>query len=61
MIARPLLHLPFPVSVYGQTFNTANVASNGSLDLIGNQAPFTHGCQVLPSTHLDHGDFPVSG
>ena len=42
--------LPFPVSVYGQTFNSANVASNGSLDLIGTQAPFTHGCQVLPST-----------
>ena len=42
--------LPFPVSVYGQTFNSVNVASNGSLDLIGNQAPFTHGCQVLPNT-----------
>ena len=41
--------LPFPVAVYGQTFNSVNVASNGSLDLIGNQAPFTHGCQVLPS------------
>jgi hypothetical protein len=27
-----------------------NVASNGSLDLVGTQAPFTHGCQVLPST-----------
>ena len=42
--------LPFPVSVYGQTFNTANVGSNGSLDLIGTQAPFTHACQVLPNT-----------
>src|SRR4029077_7061298 len=41
---------PFPVSVYGQSFTTANVASNGSLDLIGAQAPFTHGCQVLPNT-----------
>jgi hypothetical protein len=30
--------LPFPVSVYGQTFNAANVASNGALDLIGNTA-----------------------
>ncbi len=40
---------PFPVSVYGQTFNSANVASNGSLDLIGTETPFTHGCQVLPS------------
>ena len=42
--------LPFPVSVYGQTFNSVGVASNGSLDLIGTQAPFTHGCQVLPNT-----------
>ena len=41
---------PFPVSVYGQTFNSANVSSNGSLDLTGTQAPFTHACQVLPST-----------
>ena len=41
---------PFPVSVYGQAFNSANVASNGALDLIGTQAPFTHGCQVLPNT-----------
>src|SRR5437764_7057590 len=41
---------PFPVSVYGQTFNSANVSSNGSLDLTGTQAPFTHGCQVLPNT-----------
>ena len=43
------ISLPFPVSVYGQTFNSANVASNGGLDLIGTKAPFTHGCQVLPN------------
>ena len=50
--------LPFPVSVYGQTFNSANVASNGSLDLIGTQSPFTHGCQVLPSTLWTMAIFP---
>ena len=44
------ISFPFPVSVYAQTFNSANVASNGTLDLIGNAAPFTHGCQVLPNT-----------
>ena len=38
------------MSVYGQTFNSANLSSNGSVDLIGSQAPFTHGCQVLPNT-----------
>src|SRR5206468_3399634 len=40
---------PFPVSVYGQTFNTINVASNGTLNLVGNAAPFTHGCLTLPN------------
>src|SRR4029453_5100118 len=42
--------LPFPVSVYGQTFTTANVGSNGSFDLIGAQSPFTHGCLTLPDS-----------
>src|SRR6476646_1003793 len=50
--------LPYPVSIYGQTFNSANVASNGSLDLTGTQAPFTHGCQVLPSTLWSRAIFP---
>ena len=58
MIARRPFHFPFPVSVYGQTFNSANVASNGSLDLIGTQAPFTHGCQVLPSNLWTMAIFP---
>ena len=35
-----------------------NVASNGGLDLIGTQAPFTHGCQVLPSTLWTMAIFP---
>ena len=41
--------LPFPVSVYGQTFITANATSNGALELIGNSAPYTHGCVTLPN------------
>ncbi len=40
--------LPFPVSVYGQTFAIANATSNGALELIGNSAPYTHGCVTLP-------------
>jgi len=40
--------LPFPVSVYGQTFTAANATSNGALELIGNSAPYTHGCVTLP-------------
>ncbi len=53
-----LISFPFPVSVYGQTFNSANVASNGSLDLIGTETPFTHGCQVLPSSNWEMAIFP---
>ena len=41
---------PFPINVYGTSYTTFNVASNGSVDLVGNQSPFTHGCQVLPNT-----------
>ena len=52
---------PFPVSVYGQTFNSANVSSNGSLDLIGTHAFFTHGCLAVAGAELGHGHFPVSG
>src|SRR6516162_5266008 len=50
--------LPFPISVYGQTFTSANVASNGSFDLDGNQAPFTHGCLTLPDSRWTMAIFP---
>ena len=53
-----VVNFPFPVSVYGQTFNSANVGSNGSLDLIGTQSPFTHGCLVLPSVNWDMAILP---
>ena len=43
------ISLPFPASVYGQTFLTADVASNGTLNLVGSAAPFTHGCLTLPN------------
>ena len=49
---------PFPVSVYGQNFNSANVSSNGSLDLTGTQSPFTHGCLTLPSTLFSEAILP---
>ena len=61
MIASTAITFPFPVSVYGQTFNSANVASNGSFDLIGAQAPFTHGCPGVAEHTLDHGHSTVSG
>ena len=47
-----MINFPFPVSVYGQTFNSASVASNGSFDLTSPfGVPFTHGCVTLPSTN----------
>ena len=49
---------PFPVSVYGQNFNSANVSSNGSLDLTGTQSPFTHGCLTLPSSLFSEAILP---
>src|SRR5206468_9834851 len=41
--------LPFPVSVYGQTFIAANATSNGALELIGNSGPYSRGCVTLPN------------
>ena len=49
---------PFPVSVYGQIFSVANVSSNGSLDLIGNQSPFTTGCVTLPNAFWNMAILP---
>src|SRR5260370_805429 len=50
---------PFPVSVYGQTFNGASVSSNGSLDLTSPLGfPFTHGCLTLPDSRWGMAIFP---
>ena len=43
--------LPFPVSVYGQTFNTANVSSNGALEFGDNVAYVGTSCP-LPDTRF---------
>jgi len=43
-----LISLPFPITVYGQTFASAYVSSNGTLDLVGSTATLSHGCVVLP-------------
>src|SRR4029077_15587448 len=50
--------LPFPISVYGQTFNSADVSSNGTLNLTGGSAAFTHGCLVLPNTFWEMAILP---
>jgi Kelch motif/Galactose oxidase, central domain len=56
-----LISLPFPVTVYGQTFTSANVSSNGALDLIGSESPFSHGCVVLPDPGWEMTIFPYQG
>ena len=45
------ISLPFNVTLYGQTFTSVAVSSNGSVDLtapIG--TPYTHGCLTLPDS-----------
>jgi hypothetical protein len=53
--------LPFPVSVYGQTFIAANATSNGALELIGNSGPYTHGCVTLPNGFWATAILPFQG
>ena len=52
------ISLPFPVSVYGQTFNSAAVSSNGALNLVGTSANFTSGCVTLPDNRWNMAIFP---
>jgi len=52
--------LPFPVTVYGATFTTANVSSNGSVDLVGNASPFGTSCP-LPDGRIDESILPFQG
>ena len=51
---------PFTVTVYGQTFTTANVASSGNLDLIGGENA-TFGCVTLPSSFFGMAILPFQG
>ena len=50
--------LPFPVSVYGTSYNSAVVESNGTLQLTGNTAFFTSGCNPLPNANYERTLFP---
>src|SRR5262249_38288361 len=47
------ISFPFPVTVYGQTFTTASVSSNGALELIPTDAFFSEGCLSLPNEDWD--------
>jgi hypothetical protein len=42
---------PFPVSLYGATYDGASLSSNGTVDLVGTSAIATTGCVTLPSNN----------
>src|SRR5437867_7199666 len=47
---------PFPVTLYGYTFTSANVTANGALDLTGTADP-TNGCLTLPDPDFGRAIF----
>jgi hypothetical protein len=50
--------LPFPVCVYGTTYFSALVESNGTLQFTGDTAFFTSGCNPLPNPNYARTLFP---
>src|SRR5205814_5680078 len=48
--------LPFAYSLYGQSFTSANVSSNGTLQFVSNSTAFTNAC--LPQTLFNNTIFP---
>ena len=52
---------PFPVTVYGHSFTSANVSSNGALDLSGVTSDPTFDCLALPDPRWDRAIFPFQG
>jgi hypothetical protein len=58
-----LIALPFNFQLYGQTFNSANVSSNGRLEFVCVNEPSGYGTQCLPAPPLecpfDYTIFPL--
>ncbi len=48
--------LPFPFTLYGASFTTANVSSNGNLQFTSNSTAFTNAC--LPTATLNNAIIP---
>jgi hypothetical protein len=48
-----LIALPFNFQLYGQTFNSANVSSNGRLEFVCVNEPSGYGTQCLPAPLLE--------
>jgi hypothetical protein len=51
---------PFPVTLYGYTFTTANASANGALYLTGT-SDSTNGCLALPDPDFGRAIFPFQG
>src|SRR5215475_8600128 len=49
---------PFPVSVYGDSYTSGYVSSNGSLQLTTSNGGFSSGCTSLPINGLDRALIP---
>ena len=56
-----LVTFPFPVSVYGQTFNSANVSLQRQFRPYRQPGSFHPWLSGVAEHALDHGHFPVSG
>ena len=50
--------MPFPVSVYGTSYTSALVESNGTFQFTGDTAFFTSGCNPLPNPNYGQTLFP---
>jgi len=53
-----VISLPFSVCVYGTTFTSARVESNGNLQFTGNTVFFATGCNPLPNSNYQRTLFP---
>ena len=52
------ISIPFPVSVYGTTYTSAFVSSNGSLQFLTSNGGSSAGCSALPINGLDRSFIP---
>src|SRR5262245_46679882 len=56
-----LLNFPFPVSVYGSSYTSGYVSSNGSLQLLTTNVGASTGCLEFPINGLDRSLIPYQG
>ena len=52
------INIPFPVSIYGSTYTSAFVSSNGSLQFLTSNGGSSAGCSALPINGFDRSFIP---